>query len=324
MIPPASRWCAIGGASLLNLLLECLLQDFSAEPLAALLRHDLAVFGLAREEARHHASLIEIALLRTGTGAPEIGTALPCAAPCRAKNEEAPAICCSAPSRRSNGKQHHRPCRPHRRRAGSRLLANPPTRLPTISTGSPRPARRSRARPSGWARAATCCAMPSTCCSRSRASSASCDLPRAAAIIRHWLHGLPVRSQQHNPHAARHPGPSRSTPDPRRRDGAGRTQRGRMARRRRLRTLDQPPDARRARHEAARSQIGQTAHDFVQAFGNADVKLLWSRRIGDSPGTPSRWIHRLQMILETAGLKDRFAQARPGRCWRAGCRSPRR
>ena len=35
-----------GGASLLNLLLECLLQDFAAEPLAALLRHDLALFGL--------------------------------------------------------------------------------------------------------------------------------------------------------------------------------------------------------------------------------------------------------------------------------------
>ena len=52
------------------------------------------------------------------------------------------------------------------------------------------------------------------------------------------------------------------------------------------------------------SQIGQTAHDFVQAFGNADVKLLWSRRIGDAPGTPSRWIHRLLMILETAGLKE--------------------
>jgi ATP-dependent helicase/nuclease subunit B len=50
-------------------------------------------------------------------------------------------------------------------------------------------------------------------------------------------------------------------------------------------------------------QIGQTAHDFAQAFGNARVKLLWSRRIGDSPATPSRWIHRLLMILETAKLK---------------------
>ena len=51
------------------------------------------------------------------------------------------------------------------------------------------------------------------------------------------------------------------------------------------------------------AQIGQTAHDFVQAFGNATVKLLWSRRVGDAPGTPSRWLHRLLMILETAKLK---------------------
>ena len=42
---------------------------------------------------------------------------------------------------------------------------------------------------------------------------------------------------------------------------------------------------------------------FVQAFSNAQVKLLWSRRIGDAPGTPSRWLHRLLMILETARLK---------------------
>ena len=38
------------------------------------------------------------------------------------------------------------------------------------------------------------------------------------------------------------------------------------------------------------------------------VKLLWSRRIGDSPATPSRWMHRLLMILETARLKDRCAR----------------
>jgi ATP-dependent helicase/nuclease subunit B len=62
-----------GGASLLNLLLEALLQNFAGEPLAALLRHDLALFGCEAAEARHHASLIEIALLRGGTGAPEIG-----------------------------------------------------------------------------------------------------------------------------------------------------------------------------------------------------------------------------------------------------------
>ena len=61
-----------GGASLLNLLLETLLQNYAAEPLAALLRHDLATFGQTPEDARQAASLIELALLRTGTGAPDI------------------------------------------------------------------------------------------------------------------------------------------------------------------------------------------------------------------------------------------------------------
>ncbi len=58
------------------------------------------------------------------------------------------------------------------------------------------------------------------------------------------------------------------------------------------------------------SQIGQTAHDFVQAFGNTSVRLLWSRRIGDSPATPSRWIHRLQMILDTAKLRESASAGR--------------
>ena len=57
------------------------------------------------------------------------------------------------------------------------------------------------------------------------------------------------------------------------------------------------------------AQIGQTAHDFVQAFGTAQVKLLWSRRIGDSPGTPSRWVQRLLMILETAKLREHFTNS---------------
>ena len=46
--------------------------------------------------------------------------------------------------------------------------------------------------------------------------------------------------------------------------------------------------------------IGQTAHDFVQAFGSPEVRLVWSRRIGDSPVIPSRWILRLRMLLSSS------------------------
>ncbi len=293
-----------GGASLLNLLLECLLQDFAAEPLAALLRHDLALFGLSPEEARHHASLIEVALLRAGTGAPEIAR-LPHALRLSAEEQK------KRPTHlllRAVSAEQWEKTIAHAGRVASLLqplLVSPPNSLAEHLERL----------------AAACEAMAGEAfwlgeggevlrdafdllAQESRFLTA-CDLPRAAAIIRHWLHGLPVRSQQHNPtplailgllearliradvmvlgglNEGVWPGPADCGPWINRpmRDVLG---------------MKQPE-----------CQIGQTAHDFVQAFGNTAVKLLWSRRIGDSPATPSRWIHRLLMILETAKLKDR-------------------
>jgi ATP-dependent helicase/nuclease subunit B len=49
---------------------------------------------------------------------------------------------------------------------------------------------------------------------------------------------------------------------------------------------------------APERDIGLTAHDFVQAFGNADVVLTWSARVGGEPAIPSRWILRLKLLLE--------------------------
>ena len=50
--------------------------------------------------------------------------------------------------------------------------------------------------------------------------------------------------------------------------------------------------------------IGQTAHDFVQAFGPAEVKLVWSRRLEDAPAIPSRWVLRLKMLLKASGAGE--------------------
>ncbi|MFL5260770.1 MAG: double-strand break repair protein AddB [Hyphomicrobiales bacterium] len=47
--------------------------------------------------------------------------------------------------------------------------------------------------------------------------------------------------------------------------------------------------------------IGQTAHDFVQAFGAETVHLTWSRRVGDAPAVPSRFVLRLRTLLEASG-----------------------
>jgi len=48
--------------------------------------------------------------------------------------------------------------------------------------------------------------------------------------------------------------------------------------------------------------IGLTAHDFAQALGAETVYLTWSKRVGDAPAVPSRWILRLQMLFKAAAL----------------------
>jgi ATP-dependent helicase/nuclease subunit B len=293
------------GASLLNLLLEALLQNFAAEPLAALLRHDLASFGKAPEDARHHASLIEIALLRSGMGAPEIGRLTHALRLAAEEQKQRPTHL----TLRAVTTEQWEATIAHAGVIASvlqPLAVNPPN---TLADHLDR-------------LAAACEAIAGEAFwlgeggeelreafdllkAESRLLSA-CDLPRAAAIIRHWLHGLPVRSRRHNAtplailgllearlmradvtvlaglNEGGWPGPADCGP------WLNRPMREILG-------MKQPE-----------SQIGQTAHDFVQAFGNGQVKLLWSRRIGDSPATPSRWIHRLQMILDTTGLKQRF------------------
>ena len=297
------------GASLLNLLLEAVLQNFAAEPLAALLRHDLASFGKAPEVARHHASLIEIALLRSGTGAPEIGR-LTHALRLAAEEQKTRAIHLTL--RAVTTEQWEAAIAHAGVIAGvlQPLAVNPPStlaeHLDRLAAACEAIAGEAFWLGEGGDELRDAVDLLKT---ESRLLSA-CDLPRAAAIIRHWLHGLPVRSRRHNAtplailgllearlmradvtvlaglNEGGWPGPADCGP------WLNRPMREILG-------MKQPE-----------SQIGQTAHDFVQAFGNAQVKLLWSRRIGDSPATPSRWIHRLQMILETTGLKQRFQNTR--------------
>jgi ATP-dependent helicase/nuclease subunit B len=52
--------------------------------------------------------------------------------------------------------------------------------------------------------------------------------------------------------------------------------------------------------------IGLTAHDFVEAFAKGRVILTWSKRDQEKPLLPSRWILRLQMLIEGfGGLYDK-------------------
>ena len=63
--------------------------------------------------------------------------------------------------------------------------------------------------------------------------------------------------------------------------------------------------------------IGQSAHDFVQAFGVPRVFLTWARRDGMDPAIPSRWILRLQTILKAAGYKPEDMPSDPWQAWAA-------
>ncbi len=51
--------------------------------------------------------------------------------------------------------------------------------------------------------------------------------------------------------------------------------------------------------------IGTTAHDFSQAFGQRKVIIAWPRKLGSKPAIPSRWIVRLRMVLQAMGLDDK-------------------
>lgn len=62
-------------------------------------------------------------------------------------------------------------------------------------------------------------------------------------------------------------------------------------------------------------QIGQTAHDFVQAFGAERVVLSYSRRDGMEPALASRWILRLTAIMAAAGLKPDDLAPEPWQRW---------
>jgi ATP-dependent helicase/nuclease subunit B len=48
--------------------------------------------------------------------------------------------------------------------------------------------------------------------------------------------------------------------------------------------------------------IGLAAHDFEQGFAYGQTYLTFSKRLGGAPASPSRWLLRLKTVLATAGL----------------------
>ena len=55
-------------------------------------------------------------------------------------------------------------------------------------------------------------------------------------------------------------------------------------------------------------EIGVSAHDFTQGFGYAKVYITFSKRVEGAPLVPSRWILRLQAVLQIANLQSALDQ----------------
>lgn len=54
-------------------------------------------------------------------------------------------------------------------------------------------------------------------------------------------------------------------------------------------------------------RIGLTAHDFQQAFAASRIYLTRAEKVGGTPTVPSRWLLRIDNLLERTGAKDALA-----------------
>lgn len=61
--------------------------------------------------------------------------------------------------------------------------------------------------------------------------------------------------------------------------------------------------------------VGLTAHDFVQALGAPEVVLTRAERVGGTPTVPSRWLRRMDNLLERLGLSLALQPADPWLDW---------
>ena len=69
-------------------------------------------------------------------------------------------------------------------------------------------------------------------------------------------------------------------------------------------------------------RIGVAAHDFAQALGAREVVLTRALRVEGTPTAPSRWLLRLDAVLEAVGLKGKLAATADPIHWQAALDHP--
>jgi ATP-dependent helicase/nuclease subunit B len=62
-------------------------------------------------------------------------------------------------------------------------------------------------------------------------------------------------------------------------------------------------------------RIGLSAHDFAQALGAKSVYLTRALKVDGVPTVPSRWVQRLEALVEASGLLHKIAPDRPWVAW---------
>ena len=62
-------------------------------------------------------------------------------------------------------------------------------------------------------------------------------------------------------------------------------------------------------------RIGLSAHDFAQALGAKSVVLSRALKVEGVPTVPSRWLQRLQALVDAAGLRDALAPTQDWVAW---------
>ena len=62
-------------------------------------------------------------------------------------------------------------------------------------------------------------------------------------------------------------------------------------------------------------QIGLAAHDFIQGFCMKDVLITRSLRKNGAPTVPSRWLQRLDAVIQSANIKEPVFQSGPYIKW---------
>lgn len=65
-------------------------------------------------------------------------------------------------------------------------------------------------------------------------------------------------------------------------------------------------------------RIGLSAHDFSQLVANPSITLTRSKRVGNAPSTPSRWVVRLRNILNSLDLLTQIDRSQTLSSWCQG------